>query len=195
MQETWVLSQGRLQSMGLQRVRHNGACTHSGQYLASSGTQEWRTEIIQVSNLSARWVEVTPIAVQSTGSLRQNMSLSLHLRSPEAAEQAGLQPSGKTSLELLVICSVFCDSYLRALFFTFFFFFFLHHTAWGILVLLPRIELMPLAVEAKSPNHWTTSVIYFVIVIWESFLKNHILNVQFATLSNTTINRVTSQNF
>ena len=51
------------------------------------------------------------------------MSLSLHLRSPEAAEQAGLQPSGKTSLELLVICSVFCDSYLRAFFFTFFFFF------------------------------------------------------------------------
>ena len=57
---------------------------------------------------------MTPIAVQSTGSLRQNMSLSLHLRSPEAAEQAGLQPSGKTSLELLVICSVFCDTQLRA---------------------------------------------------------------------------------
>ena len=61
------------------------------------------------------------IAIQSTGSLRQNMSSSLHLWSPEA-EQAGLQPSGKTSLELLVICSVFCDSYLRAFFFTFFFF-------------------------------------------------------------------------
>ena len=84
--------------------------------------QRW-SEIIQVSNLSARWVEVTLIAVQSTGSLRQNMSSSLHLRSPEAAEQADLQPSGKTSLELLVICSVFCDRYLRAFFFTFFFFF------------------------------------------------------------------------
>ena len=69
---------------------------------------------------SARWMEVTLIAIQSTGSLRQNMSSSLHLWSPEA-EQAGLQPSGKTSLELLVICSVFCDSYLRAFFFTFFF--------------------------------------------------------------------------
>lgn len=67
-------------------------------------------------------MEVTLIAVQSTGSLRQNMSSSLHLWSPEAAEQAGPQSSGKIRLELLVVCSVFGDSYLRAFFFTFFFF-------------------------------------------------------------------------
>ena len=40
--------------------------------------------------------------------------------------------------------------------FNFSFFFWPHHMVGGILVPWPGIELVPPAVEAQSPNHWTT---------------------------------------
>ena len=46
-----------------------------------------------------------------------------------------------------------------ALFFTLFYlisFFWPHHIVCRILVPWPGIELVPPAVEAQSPNHWTT---------------------------------------
>ena len=44
----------------------------------------------------------------------------------------------------------------RPCFLFFFFFFGPHYEACGILVLQPGMEPAPPAVEARSPNHWTT---------------------------------------
>ena len=52
--------------------------------------------------------------------------------------------------------NICCRNYADANRIFFFFFALLHSTVCGILVLRPETEPVPPAVEAWSPNHWTT---------------------------------------
>ena len=66
----------------------------------------------------------------------------------------------------------------------FFFFFWLYCSAYGILVSQPRIESVPPAIKAWSPNHWTTtefqncsslvSLLYSNLLITDHHLKIHL---------------------
>ena len=68
-------------------------------------------------------------------------------------------PTKQSHLPALNFCVLKWDLFAVFYFFLFFFlsfFFLLYHAAFGILV--PQVGLKPvsLAVEAQSPNHWTT---------------------------------------